>query len=185
MKILVTLVLAALAQVGFGESLDVRTVTVCAENFPQIGLLAESRASKMFAAAGVNINWRSARSCPAGAIRVRLTNSTDPLEFPGAFAYALPYEGTTIVIFYDRLQQCPACTRPAGRAAVLAHVLVHEITHILQGFVGHSEGGVMKARFTPSDLSGMSFASLPFTSTDLYLLQQGIAKREARQLAAR
>lgn len=160
-------------------------MTVCTESLPQIGFLAESRASKMFAAADVEIDWRSARPCPADAIRVRFTNSTDPLEFPGALAYALPYEGTTIVVFYDRLQQCSACTHSAGHSAVLAHVLVHEITHILQGFVGHSAEGVMKARFTPSDLSGMSFAPLPFTPMDLYLLQQGLAKREARQLASR
>jgi hypothetical protein len=183
MKILGTLAMAALTQTGFAGNRQESTVTVCTENLPQIGLLAESRAAKMFAAASVQIAWQSGRSCPTNAIRVRFTSANNPSEFPGAFAYALPYGGTTIVVFYDRVQQSSPQT--AGRSAVLAHVLVHEITHILQGFAGHSAEGVMKSSFTAADLSGMVFAPLPFTNIDVFLLQQGLVQREARQAASR
>ena len=185
MKKLVMLVLAALAQTGFAGSPQAKAVTVCTVNLPDIGFHAQSMADKMFATAGIEIDWRSMRSCPADAIRVRFVDSTLPSEFPGAYAYALPYEESSIVVFYDRLRQCSACTHAAGRSAVLAHVLVHEITHVLQGVCRHSTEGVMKPTFTLADMSGMAFAPLPFTSTDLYLLRQGIAKREAHQLAAR
>ncbi len=34
---------------------------------------------------------------------------------------------------------------------VLAHVLVHEITHILEGLNEHSQEGIIKARWTFQD----------------------------------
>ena len=58
-------------------------------------------------------------------------------------AYALPYEGTHIVILFDRVRKM----QPNYVPAVLAHVLVHEVTHILQGIQRHSESGVMKAHW--------------------------------------
>src|SRR5580698_9505171 len=55
-------------------------------------------------------------------------------------AYALPYEGTHIVIFYDRAQA--AMPDPEGVAQLLAHVLAHEVTHVLEGVSRHSAEGV-------------------------------------------
>ena len=42
-------------------------------------------------------------------------------------------------------------TEPELTPNVLANVLVHEITHILQGPCWHSDTGVMKARWTHTD----------------------------------
>ena len=68
--------------------------------------------------------------------------------------------------------------------AVLAHVLVHEITHILQGLSRHSESGVMKARWDSQDFAQMSWKPLPFTAEDVDLIQRGLAARDARSLLA-
>jgi hypothetical protein len=87
----------------------------------------------------------------------------------------LPYEGTHIVLFWDRIAS-------AGSARdtpyLLAHVLVHEVTHILQGVPRHSETGVMKAVFTATDVGGMEFHLLPFTAEDLELIRSGLQARQ-------
>ena len=62
---------------------------------------------------------------------------------------------------------------------ILAHVLVHEITHILQGIDRHSESGVMKASWTNQDYKAMAWKPLPFTPQDTRLLQLGLNGRES------
>jgi hypothetical protein len=56
----------------------------------------------MFAGIGVAIEWRHSYSCPAGALRISYSTSTPANLMPHALGYAVPYEGTRIVIFYDR-----------------------------------------------------------------------------------
>jgi len=60
---------------------------------------------------------------------------------------------------------------------LLAHVLVHEITHILQGTCRHSDTGIMKARWTHQDYMEMGQKPLSFTEEDLQLIRTGLAKR--------
>jgi hypothetical protein len=52
----------------------------------------------------------------------------------------LPYEGTHIVIFYDRVQ---AAIAPGRVTTLLAHVMAHEVTHMLEGIPRHSAEGVL------------------------------------------
>jgi hypothetical protein len=93
---------------------------------------------------------------------------------PGALAYALPYEGVHINVFYDRVQ---AATEPELTPNVLAHVLVHEITHILQGTCRHSDTGIMKARWSHTDYMEMGQRPLSFSDTDVQLIRTGVAER--------
>ena len=60
---------------------------------------------------------------------------------------------------------------------VLAHVMVHEITHDLQGVCRHSATGLMKAHWTTSDFCEMLHKPLHFTAEDLILLYHGLATR--------
>jgi len=66
---------------------------------------------------------------------------------------------------------------------VMAHVLVHEVTHILEGVTRHSDSGVMKAEWTLRDYGQMYTAPLPFTAADIALIQSGVDARN-RRLAA-
>ena len=93
---------------------------------------------------------------------------------PGAFALARVYEGVHITVFWDRVQRR---TNSLTAGVVLGHVLVHEITHILQGIDRHSETGVMKAGWTGKDFFQMTWKPLPFTPDDIYLIQRGLATR--------
>jgi hypothetical protein len=138
---------------------------------------AQERAAKMFAEAGVRIDWRIGR--PSGAqperepvIVVSLEEHAPAGYSPEALASAKVYEGVHITVFWDRVERLSRFAQPA---VVLAHVLVHEITHILQGIDRHSESGVMKAHWTPEDYRAMAAKPLPFTPQDVKLIQLGLA----------
>ena len=60
------------------------------------------------------------------------------------------------------------------------HVLVHEITHILQRVCRHSASGVMKARFNDMDRADMKRKGLGFSKEDIDLIHMGLAWRQAR-----
>jgi hypothetical protein len=83
---------------------------------------------------------------------------------------------------YDRLKD-PG--RPNRLPGVLAHVMAHEITHILQGVHRHSESGVMKAQWTRDDFNEMAFKPLTFTDTDVGLIRSGLDARETRMASRR
>jgi hypothetical protein len=135
-------------------------------------------AAGMFSGAGVQIEWRrhapANGKLPAGAVVITLTSHTPKDLLPGALALSLPYEGVHIRVFWDRVERT---TLPTTAAVVLAHVLVHEITHILQRIERHSESGVMKARWTVEDYAEMTWRPLPFTPEDIKLIHSGLAKR--------
>jgi hypothetical protein len=158
-----------------------RKVTVCAErgSAGPVANAAEVLASRMFAEIGVHIDWRAANSCAGfgNALTVSISDNTPANQLPGALAYALPYEGTHIVVFYDRIKgQVDGAMVPR----LLAHVLVHEITHILQRVSRHSASGVMKARFDYTDHFKMKRKALGFTKEDIDLIHIGLAWRQAR-----
>ena len=90
-----------------------------------------------------------------GAIAVRVTTNFElrhgrkqgyiPEKLnPNSGAFALPYEGFHIVVLYDRLAW--SGDRPGFAPVLLAHVLVHEITHMLQGICRHSMAGITTCR---------------------------------------
>lgn len=180
---MVATVAMAAAGAASARNIEVHTgtvVPVCVEtlNSNDWGRMsqAEGIASKMFAAAELTIRWQSRESCPADGIRISLSLHSGESDHPHAFAYALPVEGVHIVLFWDRITN-------AGERALpylAAHVLVHEVTHILQGVSRHSDSGVMKAIFTGTDIEDMQTHPLPFTTEDLQLIQQGIEARRAR-----
>ena len=85
---------------------------------------------------------------------------------------ALP-RGFHIRVFYDRIEIKGERLAPR----LLAHVLTHEITHVLQGLHRHSREGIMKARWTYSDYVAMQKRQLVLTSLDIELLHTGIAVR--------
>jgi hypothetical protein len=78
---------------------------------------------------------------------------------------------TLITVFLDRIEKTDF------PAFVLAHVMVHEITHIVQGVSRHSDTGLMKARWTAHDILKMRNGPLPFTREDLDLIYRGLSTR--------
>ena len=60
---------------------------------------------------------------------------------------------------------------------LLAHVLVHEIAHILEGVNTHSESGIMKALWSDEDLFEMMKKPLTFTASDIRIIRFGLEVR--------
>lgn len=147
---------------------------------------AQETAAKMFAEAGVRIDWRTGHPPAVSqllnerAITIQLATDTPQKLLPNALAFARPYEGVHLTVFWDRIQK----SHPGSAGVVLAHVLVHEITHILQGIDRHSDSGVMKACWTGEDYKDMTWRPLPFASEDVQLIQHGMAKRNGGETHA-
>jgi hypothetical protein len=135
--------------------------------------LSKAIASKMLRKVGVTLVWVDSKSCPPEGIHITLTGRTPPTLQPGALAYALPYEGTHIGVFRDRIE----ANQPALVPHLLAHVLVHEIIHILEGCTRHSESGVMKAHWDGADFTRMLWSELPIAQEDIDLVHAGMGKR--------
>jgi hypothetical protein len=138
---------------------------------------ARAVASGMFATAGVQINWRSRQPKAHEAERpilIDITSNTPETFHRGALASSHPFEGAHIRVFYDRVENA---YHPEATAMLLAHVLVHEITHVLEGTDSHSEEGLMKAQWTADDLVRMVYNPLPFDSADVLLIREGVANR--------
>jgi hypothetical protein len=134
---------------------------------------AEDTASRMLATAGVQIAWRFGAPRSGEAIVVDFSEHTTPNDHPGAMAYARPYEGVHIVVLYDRMQKVPGRLLPV----LLAHVLVHELTHLLEAVEHHSATGIMKAHWDENDYNQMLRAPLKFALEDIEMIQRGIAAR--------
>lgn len=141
---------------------------------------AEEIASRMFATAGVGVEWHSAASAlcqglrRAATVGVEFQTNRPAGEHPGAWAYALLYGGVRIVLLYDRIES--SAGGPNQLSSFLAHVMAHEITHVLQGVSHHSETGVMRANWDARDLGRMT-RPLPFAPEDIELIQQGLLRR--------
>jgi hypothetical protein len=86
-----------------------------------------------------------------------------------ALAFARPYEGS-IVVFLDRVKELNRNEGPS----VLAHVLVHEITHVLEGVDRHSATGVMKAHWGYGDYVLLRRKPLPFAEEHVHLIYAGL-----------
>jgi hypothetical protein len=135
--------------------------------------LSKAIASKMLRRIGVTLVWVDSKSCPPEGIHITLTGQTPATLQPGALAYALPYEGTHIRVFRDRIE----ANQPALVPHLLAHVLVHEIIHILEGCTRHSDRGVMKAHWGGADFAQMLWSELPISQEDTDLVHAGIERR--------
>ena len=158
---------------------DSQRLAVCIEDGKHAGVAdAAARASSLFLSAGVKMDWHSEVSFCQGqrdSIVVSLSERTPETFHPGALAYALPYEGVHIQVLYDRIAQADPSLAPS----LLAYVIVHEITHILQGVGRHSKNGVMKAVWDTYDYTLMKRGQLRFTALDVEMIHDGFAARTA------
>jgi hypothetical protein len=187
-----TILIAITAVVGFGhqaavarERKTVLTAYVLGESFAPslVTIAAEAQAGKMFADIGVSIQFRSGQPhapLPLHFVIVEIGDQTPKDLYPGALAYARPYDRIHIKVFYDRVH---ATVHSQTVPALLAHVLVHEIAHVLQGFSRHSDEGIMKAHWDANDYLVMQSKRLSFTQKDIDFIRLGLATREAQPVS--
>ncbi len=187
MRTLLTINLALLAAaMAYGKTAAVapdRTVIVCLER-PDVSLsqttvvAARQLVSEMFAGIDIGIEWRKGlRDCPQAGIQISLRSNTPVTLKPGAPASALPFEGTHIQVFCDRILQSGS---ERTKSYLLAHVIMHEITHILQGTDAHSDHGIMEARWSGAEIRGFTWKPLEFRQEDIDRIYSGMAARTSR-----
>jgi hypothetical protein len=165
--------IVAMAAVAGITARPARNVTVYLNNDLNTGGVmyqAQEKAAKAFAEVR-----RADRVAPAahpppsrrGSRRSWFASQRIPLPIPAWCAdVCKSLRRCAHTVFWDRIEsQC----RLAPSVVVPAHLLVHEITHILQGVNWHSESGVMKSRWTAKDQRAMASLPLPFTTLDVEL----------------
>jgi hypothetical protein len=146
---------------------------------------AEGRATGMFREIGVAVRFRNGvadranaadDACGTPIVLIIDSEAGGQPASEHALAYATPYSksGTSIHIFMDRIG---SGRNPYFETVLLAHVLVHELTHVLEGIARHSEDGIMKARWNSLDEKLMRSHPLPFTALDVDLIHTGITRR--------
>jgi hypothetical protein len=142
---------------------------------PSVQSIARVRAVWMLAQTGVSVRWKDGE-CPAGdtTIQIRIAARTPETVHPGALAYAEPFAGKMkrITVLYDRVRFVSE-RRRGFEGRLLAHVLVHEIGHVLMRTDAHSDTGVMKARWSAEDYDRMARIPLGFTAMERELLSVG------------
>ena len=134
---------------------------------------ARDQAARMFGAVGVNVEWTRAvpTGCRTNTIEVRFS-LVSASWMRGAFAYTTPFAAQPVVtVFYDRVK---SASQPELRTRLLAHVLVHEIAHVLMKADHHAREGVMKPHWTASDYIQMAQGPLPFMSMEKRLIRDGL-----------
>jgi hypothetical protein len=161
-------------------------VTVCLRNTiiatPGVVERAKQVAKQMFASIGINLAWRGdVPDHQSGvSIKVVLTSGWPGDEEPGALGEAYPFAlDRGITVRYDRVHNSAGVSKDL-EPLILAHVLVHEITHILQCIDRHSDAGVMKARWTSDDYYDMRWKPLEFTPEDVELIRLGMQVLRSR-----
>lgn len=169
--LLATCMLAATASAASGTN----EVTLCtAGSRPGYVPYAQKATVALFRNIRVPLTWADASQCPAGAITIRFERGEPATEHPGALAYAHPYQAKTIVVFPDRIEHISDDRLFLPK--LLAHVLAHEITHVLQGTARHSETGIMKSSWTSRDYSEMAWNGMSFAAVDVTLIERGLRR---------
>jgi hypothetical protein len=145
--------------------------------------IAKGISSQIFATADVAVEWhsvfRTAHRVAADRTVVVDFRMETPASVPSeTMAYAMPFEGIHIVVFWKRVLSHTR-DNPLLLAPILGHVMTHEITHALQGLDHHSSSGVMKARWDAADYADMTKSPLLFDTGDIDLLRLGLVRRRA------
>lgn len=172
-----------------GSSARAEECTVTVNVHTRFGLSAtvlrsEIQAAAMFREIGVEVRFRngairanSANTACGAPIVVELDRTGDGARVSeNALAYALPFaaSGTAIHVLMDRVADK---LNPNFEEIRLAHVMAHEITHVLEGIDRHSDSGIMKAHWDRKDYVRMQSHPLPFAAIDVELIHAGIAQR--------
>ena len=148
---------------------------------------AEWRARRMFAAIGVRTDWdlgKPRKAVQSDVILIELVQERFVSNPPGPLGLAWAESGT-IRIFYDRIIRWTEGERDnmsnhSPRQILLANVLAHEVTHVLEGVPHHSAEGLMKADWGAADYRRMISDTLRFAPEDVELINHGLQARAAR-----
>jgi hypothetical protein len=149
---------------------------------------ARAVVTEIYSGMGIRVAWKAAGASPGGcsvgpshaSIIVNEQFSTTQGISREALAFSSPYSraGPCITLLMNRLR--PAVeSNPLSAGFLLGHVLAHEIGHVLEGSDGHSEGGLMKSRWSPHEMATMPLERLRFSARDTRAILNALGGRAA------
>jgi hypothetical protein len=176
------------AQVDPQKRQTAMTVSVCNKAGVDDRILsaAEFIASGIFRRAGVEVQWIGAGDCsllPHATHIAVVILSNAPLGWSSRDAMGLAPSRTgdyrRAYVFYDRVQEFAESKADrrfhfAGPYIVLAHVIAHEIGHLLIPGEAHTANGIMRARWKYSDWVRASHGSLLFPPDQVRIIRNGL-----------
>jgi len=141
---------------------------------PWVTRRGEFIAQEIYSQIGIRLDWSHRTQCREGdGILIHVGSAPSPAVHPSALAYAW-LARARIEVFYDRIA---ASAAPLAAPDLMGHVLAHEIAHVLQGVVRHSEEGIMKAHWTQLDYERMRPHPMQFAPEDVALIRAGMLGR--------
>jgi hypothetical protein len=157
-----------------------RTVTICFKTNPEVDYkiqaLAQGYATRIYGSIGIELHWKVTCSqaewnapgtdaapnlASIGIAWVPKAPQTIPL---GARASARPFQATgdRVSLYLDRI--IPVLEQREPAAAILGHILAHEIGHVLLGHDAHATHGLMKGIW--NDVEQTLYRPMQFTAED-------------------
>ena len=147
---------------------------------------AERAAGKIFALAGLRVEWVNCGQPDESAMEMRRCAETKypthlQLRILGrprnltAETFGISYlneagKGCYSEIFAGQVEGLRA---DAGlRAMILGHVMAHELAHLLLGTNSHAAAGIMRAKWHAADFRGSSEGELLFSSKESDLMRE-------------
>jgi hypothetical protein len=174
----VLMVIAMAASPGLSRpaNADTKSLLVSIHQRTVVDAAVLARATKgvtrIYAQAGVTLTWRDSPSAPDASpleISVVLVSNDllDRTQVTSTVMGLVPASerraGRVAYVFYDRVRSVVRQQR-LELSIVLAHVISHEIGHLLLPSASHSPVGLMRANWTRADARNAERGSLLFTS---------------------
>jgi hypothetical protein len=144
--------------------------------------------TSMLGEAGVEVAWlkRPRPSMEHGLIIRVLFDRADltPNQFVLARAYPFSGNPRIVTVFINRIRAISHAVR-IDEYKLLAHVLTHEVAHLLEGAEHHSESGIMKQYWTKADCNAMAVRPLSFMREDIEWMQRALTQLRAARMSRR
>lgn len=146
---------------------------------------AQEHVSRIFLAAGVNVEWSVAgnmqHSVSDCRLRVILTaQPQDPrdrrMNVMGTAIIGSAGSGRLAYVFLREVEYYAGLTK-THPAVVLGHVMAHEMGHLLLGHPGHSVAGIMRAKWEPMEIARIREDLLTFTADEATTVRKGVLVR--------
>jgi len=187
-----------------GQAKDKQLVLVfnTAPVTPQVMIEAEKQASRIFREGVIELQWMNCPTPLAGHpetdpcpkplnesplyLHVLASAGAFPNERALAHAATAPEGGVRATVFFDRVQKFMTTSHPpCNLAAMLGHVMAHEMGHLLLSLSGHSSKGIMIGPWGAKELQQAAQGELLFTPAEAAKMREAVTQRVGRSLAAR
>ena len=154
---------------------------------------AEKESTRIFRIAGLQTKWVECSTAEvvgtecngllqAGDVVLQIVHETRKLKGDVFGAAFLGQDGTGQYtnVFYDRVNELNR-DRKVPPAEVLAHVMAHEIGHLLLGLNSHSMSGIMRGYWDSEELKAIERGRLLFSAEQSKLMRGRLAAITARR----